>query len=297
MLTTGAVSNEKFVVSSNSSQFPLMNSSVFTASSEVKQQSQPGQQVQQTQGLIKQEPSIEGIIPDHLTSSTNTLLSNQFSALFPSTVSLNSRSPVDSVVVTDSKLAMGNASQDLLLSQESDRLKLSPNSMKLSGMEPGTATDPIVSGFSTGNMLNLQDSTTEISKIHSSSANNLGLSPSKVRENNCVTISPDLATIWSPPTVEDKTTGFDPALQSAMLQALQQQQSIDNWNESSVGAPTKPPPGLTNIPLLQKHPQAQASGVPMVNGLQQKFPPLRRSKSVMVNRTNMFNSASLLPGK
>ena len=289
MLTTGAVSNENFATSSSPNQFPLMNDSAFSASTEAKPPIQAGRQLSQSRGLVKSDPLLEGIISDQLSSSANPLLSNQFSALFPSTVSLTPPSP-DSGVVADSKLDLGH---DLLQNHEDDRLKLSPNSMKLSNLESGNVSEAIASGFSAGNMLHLKDSSTDISKMQPSNVNSLGLSPSKMSVNSCVPISQDLATIWSPPTVPEKNPGFDAGLQTAMLQALQHQKSIDNWSE--VGTPAKPPPGLGNIPLLQKRAETQQSGSPLLNGLRQNL-PLRRSQSVMLNRSNMFASASLLPG-
>ena len=299
MLTTGTASNESFVATSSSVQFPLLNNLVFSSCDDGQQvvnSEQSAQlQFQQPHMLMQQEPSFKSA-SDQSSSFSKVATSNRFAPLFQTNVSLSPPSPADSGVVSDSKADIGSLNQDDGGLEE--RLKLSPNSLNLGNAD---AVDAIASSLAGINLLNVQD----ISKTPNdllqnliqsnpgtSASSNRGLPANKYANNNCVPISQDLATIWSPPSAIDKSAGYDQALQATMLQVLQeqqQQQQMENWSSAA----SKPPPGLTNFPLLQKQFHIQARETAQVNGLTQKL-PLRRSQSVMLNRNN---TAPFLQGR
>ncbi|XP_076813337.1 cytoplasmic polyadenylation element-binding protein 4-like isoform X1 [Clavelina lepadiformis] len=310
----------------NSAQFQPIGASLFTPPSNADQQRQIAlrqakiqlhqkQMLLQTQQQFAQANGIDQVnnnttlsgngspvpqfSPDHLTTGLNHTTPDK-----PG-LSQSPPSPADSGVVADSKSENSNIPQDLLHNLEQSKLD--------EGLDFLTTSKSPVNSISFGPSSSSPAETTESALLSftqpddllSPNVNSLGLSTSNSNfvadvslgipvtdetENN-VTISKNLAAIWSTPTAS--MTNPEPITSSVddiMLHALQQQQQqMPGWPNqlpTSFNSLTNPPPGLYNNAMLQKQLQQQ-----QIQALHQQL-ALRRSQSTMLTQPNPINRST-----
>ena len=281
MLATSDVNSESFMENSSSTQFPHVKNAVFSA--HLKQQSLDSlqkishQKADQYSGLLKDQ-AVDNKISD--ISSANAIRSNDIAALFPSNVSLPSYTSTENGSFIDSKVK--SDSPNLL--EEGDK-----------GSSPFRPSD--TTRFDSNN--SVVSTLLETTAVGSATQSNSLISNSLGYSDSSITISKDLASIWSsPPTnaVKSQLNNQNQTIDDAMIYGFpQQQQQSESWlgqQVSSFNGPTKPPPGLGNaLSFLQKQEQVGTHS----NNVNPKF-PLRRSQSAMLNRSSLLNLSAYQPG-